>query len=224
MLRAMSALGILLFGFGLTACGLSRAWATPSGLNNIPTADVVGEKELVLQAFSEFGSERQPAWFAGFKYGPAENWEVGLDDIIAGPGSAGGPTLQAKYRTALGNRSAMAFGAANISSDRSRHGDVFPYAAVCGDLSALRLHAGRSWQADNHAWFIGLDTPMTSDITLRADWIQIQDGEESVTSLGFIRTISPRWLMEGWVSFPSGEGAETSSILKLDFVMPLGGP
>ena len=42
-------------------------------------------------------------------------------------------------------------------------------------------------------------------------------------SLGFIRSMSPRWLVEGWASFPSEESAETSWILKLDFVIPLAG-
>ncbi len=215
---------ILLLGLGLAACGVRPAWATPTGLNNIPTAEVVGEHELVLQAFSEFGREREPAWFDGFKYGPAPDWEVGLDDLFAGPGSAGGPTLQAKYRTPLGNRAAMALGAANISNDRSRHGDVFPYVAVSGDLGPLRLHVGRSWQADNQAWFLGMDAAASADLTLRADWIQAADGEESIASLGFICTISPRWLVEGWASFPTEEDAESSYIVKLDFVVPLGGP
>jgi len=221
MRRIKFALGILVFTLGLTAYGPSESGATPTGLNNIPTAEAVGEGELVLQAFSEFGRECEPGWFAGFKYGPAANWEVGLDDIFAGPGSAGGPTLQAKHRTVLGDRAALALGAANVSTDRSRHGDVFPYAAVTGDLGPLRLHLGRSWQSDNKAWFVGLDTPMDEAITLRADWTQVQDGEESIASVGFIRSLRARWLLEGWASFPSTEGAETSYVLKLDFVAPL---
>jgi hypothetical protein len=88
-------------------------------------------------------------------------------------------------------------------------------------MGPLRLHLGRSWQADNKAWFAGLDTPMDEAITLRADWTQVQDGEESVASVGFIRSLSAQWLIEGWASFLSAEGAETSYVLKLDFVAPL---
>lgn len=80
------------------------ASATPSGLNNIPTADVVGENVLVLQMFSEFGRERAPGWFAGLKCGPAPGWEVRLEDAAAGPGAAGGVTGQAKYRPKLSDR------------------------------------------------------------------------------------------------------------------------
>lgn len=211
------------FGLALLAAAAlaSAVQATPSGLNNIPTADVVGQDELVVQGFSEFGGERGPGWFAGFKYGPARNWEVGLDDSVAGAGSAGGPTLQAKYRREVGPSTVLALGAANISDDRGRHGEVFPYAVVSHDLGEVRGHLGRSWQTDNGAWFVGLDREVTPGLTLRADWTQAQDGEESVASLGFIRPLSSRWLVEAWASFPSAEGGETSYIVKFDFVVPL---
>jgi len=201
----------------------SAARATPTGLNNIPTAEVVDEGVLVLQGFSEFGRERAPGWFAGFKYGPAANWEMGLDDTVAGPGSAGGPTLQGKYRMPCHDAAALALGLANISDDRSRHGNVFSYAVVSGDLGPVNGHLGYSWQADNRAWFLGIDGAVSPELTLRADWTQAQDGDESVAGLGFIRSLSPRWLIEGWASLPTAEEAETSYIVKLDWVIPLPG-
>jgi hypothetical protein len=197
-------------------------FATPTGLNNIPTADVVPTDVLVWQAFAQFGEDRDPGWFAGFKYGPAENWEVGLDDTAAGPGSAGGPTLQAKYRVPVGENRAVALGAANVSTDRSRHGDVFPYLVLSAPMGGAHAHLGHSWESDNEAWFLGADGPVSERLTLRADWIETGDGEESVRSLGFIRSLGPRLLVEGWASFPSAEGAETSCVLKLNWVMPLG--
>lgn len=197
-------------------------FATPTGLNNIPTADVVPADVLVWQAFAQFGEDRDPAWFAGFKYGPTENLEVGLDDTVAGAGSAGGPTLQAKYRVPVGESSALALGAANVSTDRSRHGDVFPYLVLSAPMGAAHAHLGHSWQSDNRAWFLGADAPVGEALTLRADWTQTADGEEHVSSLGFIHSLGPRWLVEGWASFPRAEGAETSYVLKLNWVMPLG--
>jgi hypothetical protein len=199
----------------------SSALATPSGLNNIPTAEVVDKDVLVLQGFSEFASDRSPGWFAGFKVGPLQNLEVGLDDVIAGPGSAGGPTFQAKYRFALAERTALAVGVANIG-DRARHGDAFPYAVVTANLGPVRGHLGYSWQSDNEAWFLGADGPVNPNLTLRADWIQVHDGDESVSSLGFIGRISPTWLVEGWASFPTAEDTDTSYTVKLDYVIPFG--
>ena len=196
--------------------------ATPTGLNNIPTADVVAEQVLVLQGFSEFGTGRVPSWFAGFKYGPAANWEVGIDDTASGPGSAGGPVLQVKYRAPLKHGVALGLGAANISTDSERNGDVFPYAVISAALGRINGHIGYSAQADNNACFVGADGAINAKVTLRADWTQVADGEESVSSLGFIVPLTSSWLVESWASFPSAEGAETSYVVKLDYVIPLG--
>ena len=205
------------------AIASGTGFATPSGLNNIPTADVVSPHVLVAQTFADFGESRGPTWFAGFKYGPSQNWEVGLDDTLAGSGSAGGPTLQAKCRVARKGQGALALGAANMSDDRGRHGDVFPYAVISAPLSAARGHLGYSWQSNNAAWFIGADAPVNQKLTLRADWIQTADGEESLSSLGIITSLSPSWLVEGWASFPTADDAKTGYIFKLDWVIPLPG-
>ncbi len=208
---------------GALVLSSAAALATPTGLNNIPTADVVPAQVLVWQSFAEFGEDRDPGWFAGFKYGPAENWEVGLDDTVAGGGSAGGPTRQVKCRRPLGEAWALGLGVANISDDRERHGEVFPYLVSAASLGAVRGHLGYSWQSDNRAWFVGADAGVGREVTLRADWIKTADGEEHVSSVGFIHALSARWLVEGWASFPSREGAETSHIVKLNWVMPLQG-
>jgi len=200
----------------------AAALATPTGLNNIPTADVAAEGVLVLQGFSQFGEGRTPSWFAGAKYGPAENWEIGLDDTSLGPGSAGGPVLQAKCRTRLSDGAALGLGVANVSNDSDRNGEAFPYAVVSAGLGPVNGHVGYSAQKDNNAWFVGADGAVTEKVTLRADWIQVADGEESVSSLGFITPLTRAWLVEGWASFPTADGAETSYVVKLDYVIPLG--
>ncbi len=45
-------------------------FASPSRLNNIPTADVVPERVLVLQDWVDVGSNKVPVYHSGFKYGP----------------------------------------------------------------------------------------------------------------------------------------------------------
>jgi hypothetical protein len=199
------------------------ALATPTGLNNIPTADVAPKDILVLQAFSNFGGDQDTSWFAGFKLGPAENWEVGLDGQVGGPGSGGGFTLQAKYKIALQKGARLALGAANLSGDRDRHGDVFPYLAASLPLGErASAHLGYSLQSGNHALFIGADAAADERLTLRADWIQDDDGDESVASLGFISSVSDRWLVEAWASFPSAAGADTGYTVKVDYLVRVG--
>lgn len=198
------------------------AFATPSGLNNIPTADVTPQTLLVLQAFSNFGTDLDTSWFAGFKVGAAEHWELGLDGQVAGTGAGGGPTFQVKYQLPPQPRTKAALGLANISGDRQRHGEFFPYAVISSILSPrVNGHLGYSFQSNNHALFLGMDTPVSESLTLRSDWIQTDDGDESVWSLGFINQISGNYLVEGWSSFPSAAGAETNYVLKLDYVIPL---
>lgn len=100
-----------------TTWGLA-VWASPTGLNNIPTADIVPRDLLVLQAW--VACDGDASWFTGLKFSPAERWEAGADDTVAGEGSAGAATLQAKYRILVGEKAACALGVANLSDDRER--------------------------------------------------------------------------------------------------------
>jgi hypothetical protein len=200
------------------------AWGTPTGLNNIPTADAVSQNVLVLQSWTDFGPDRDASWAAGLKYGAAENWEVGLDDAVAGPGSAGGPTAQAKYRIALSSGARAALGLANVSNDRDRHGSVFPYAVLSAPLGATANgHLGYAFQSGNHALFLGADAAASKSLTLRTDWTQTEDGDESVWSLGFITSVTDDFLVEAWASFPTAVGANTDYVVKADYVIRFGG-
>jgi len=197
------------------------AQATPTGLNNIPTADVVPKDVLVLQGFANFDGDT--SWFAGLKYGPTENLEVGVDDLFSGAGSATGPAFQAKYRLPPRHGARLALGIANITGDEDRDGDTFPYAVVSASLGEKRNgHLGYSVQEDNHALFLGADAAVSPRLTLRADWIQTNDGDESVSSLGFISPIADRFLIEGWASFPTADGADNDYVIKVDFVVGRG--
>ena len=210
---------LVLSAVAVSLLSVTSVWATPSGLNNIPMADVAGLGDLVLQGFSNFGQGEEPAWFAGLKYGPAKDWELGVDTELSGPGFPGGLTLQMKYRARLSSQSALALGAANISDSRSKHGEVFPYAVASADLGGARGHLGCSWQDHNNAWFLGLDGPVGRKVTLRADRIQTANRRESLTSLGFIAPVKGPWLVEGWASLPTASGAETTFTLKFDYVI-----
>jgi hypothetical protein len=194
--------------------------ASPTGLNNIPTADVVPLQLLVLQAWANTGNG-ETDWFAGFKYGPAENWEVGLDSALNGAST--GLTAQAKYRIPLEHGMRAAVGLANISGDEERHGEVFPYAVLSAPLGAkANGHLGYAFQSGNQALFLGADATVNEKLTLRTDWTQTNDGHDSLWSLGFISPLSPKLLVEAWASFPTATGADSSLTVKLDYVIPLG--
>lgn len=217
-MRSPARLSLVSTGVLLMALASCSALATPTGLNNIPTADVVPPNLLVLQSWATFDGET--SWFAGLKYGPAENWEVGLDDAVAGPGSEGGPTAQAKYRIALSSDARAALGLANVSNDRDRHGSVFPYAVLSASLGATTNgHLGYAFQSGNHALFLGADAAASKSLTLRTDWTQTEDGDKSVWSLGFITSVTDDFLVEVWASFPTAVGANTDYVVKADYVI-----
>ncbi len=220
---------------GLCVCLASGAsWATTTGLNNIPTADVVPAGVLVLQQFTNFGSDQETLAQLGLKWGPAENWEIGLDKRIYSSGSGAGVAgaggmpagpwvFQAKYRHALPDgRTAASLGIANAGEDSDVAGDPFPYVVLSHDAGAARAHGGYSWQSSNAALFVGVDKTFPSRLTLRADWIQANDREESVSSVGFIQALRGPWLIEGWVSFPTEAGIENTFTLKFDYVIEFG--
>jgi len=218
-----------LLAVALALSCLRHAGATTTGLNNIPTAEVVTPGLLVFQQITNFGSSQESIFHLGFKYGPAPNWEIGLDDRVvttgSGAGVAGaggmpaGPTvLQVKYAANLSRprKTSLGAGVANIGADSERAGDPFPYLVISRELGLLRGHLGHSWQEDNPAWFLGVDKAVGRGLTLRADWIQANDREESVSSLGFIQDLGGGWLVEMWGSFPTASAVADTLTLKFD--------
>lgn len=111
-------------GLAFVAClGLVRsASAEPTGLNNIPTTDVVPEKILVLQGKSDFGHTRNADFLAGFKFGAWKDLEVSLDQKV-GDNPHRDPAFQAKYRIdpgeALKRSSPVSTAASRCSTETS---------------------------------------------------------------------------------------------------------
>ena len=102
-------------------------WAIATGLNNIPTADVVGEKVLVFQFIGDFANDNTPGYTTGFKYGPAKNIEIGLDgNIFPQKGKTETLVAQGKVRFELSDKLALGLGVANLG-DRARAGKEFPF-------------------------------------------------------------------------------------------------
>jgi len=141
----------------------AAAWATPSGLNNIPTADTTPQGTFVLQTFSTVGEAVNQDLNIGFKTGidlRKVKLEVGLDSHLL-PGKGGPVTVNGKIAIPLGEGlPVIAAGVANISfsnDDRARAGDTFPYLVVSQDFHWFRLHAGIAEQDSQPLPFFGID-------------------------------------------------------------------
>jgi hypothetical protein len=209
------------------------AAATPSGLNNIPTADTTPQRTLVLQAFGTVGGEADDDFNLGFKtgvdLGPLD-MEFGADSHIS-PGDAGPVTVQAKLALPLGdNLPTIAIGSANTTfsgADANRAGETFGYLVVSQDLCFLRGHAGCGLQDGALLPFVGFDKTFTKEsfgiqgeerdlFTLRTDMIQQQDSSW-LYSAGVLVPVIDHVVFETWANLPDN-GDDASLTLKLNLV------
>jgi hypothetical protein len=215
------------------------ARATPSGLNNIPTTDIVPKKILVFQVWGNFAGGEYPKLFSGFKYGLWKDVEIGVDWDKPHAHA----TFQAKYAFDIKpNLLRGVVGVANLSDNYTHNGYLFPYVATSLDLKAFRLHFGYAPQPHNEAFFGGFDKTVTfldRNLQFRFDGIHINDREDMLFSAGFLyelgrrtdtnktsqtglaaflENITKNVVLESWISMPSTGGQETYT-LKLNYVI-----
>lgn len=204
--------------------------ATPTGLNNIPTAEVVPHRTVALQAFSSLGGANQFAangpgqhsFWLGMKTGwnlRDAHLEWGLDSPIA-PGDAGALLFQTKISVNPWKGGSLALGTANVAlTDQTRWSDPFTYAVAVHDFGPARLHAGYGLQNQGNSALFGIDRTLKvfgRDINLNADLVQVRNGDAWLPSVGVKYVVSPRIVLETWTNFPD-RGA-VSFIAKINCV------
>ena len=241
MLRRIARCWVLIGTICIFAVGQS-AWASPSGLNNIPTTDTVPQNVLVFQNWVNLAEGSQPEAFLAFKYGVPilDGLEVGVDWKALG-NTHGHAALQAKHAFNIQEDIWKAVvGIANVSDSRKHNGEVFPYVATSYDLQMVKLHAGFAAQPHNQAFFAGIDRTfpfLSRNLQLKGDVIQIDDMDDALFSVGFLYDFSPltdeplrpglmgvldeisrNIVIEGWVSIPSTGGEEVLT-MKLNYVI-----
>ncbi len=202
------------------------AVATPTGLNNIPTADTPPDRTVVIQAFANLREGSQDDFVAGFKMG-LRPWEQRLEwgvDGRLGEGGTGPAVFQGKYAIQPWEElPAVAVGVANLavtSEDRDEVGQAAKYLVGTHDFNWFRGHVGFSFQQDNDAAFFGFDKTVDvlgRDLMLRTDFTQIDDADQWLGSGGFIYFLHENFAVESWVSVPFEHGKPTFT-LKLNFI------
>jgi hypothetical protein len=195
------------------------AFGSPSGLNNIPTADTCSPNVLVLQAYSNAGTEGDSSFSVGAKYGVIKGIEVGADYQLSPEGSTGPLNLQVKgaWWTPDGN-TGLCLGLAGITSDWGEH-HPFPYGVVSHKFTPLdRGHIGYAPQQDAKQFFLGYDHQFPGWL-FRTDFVRDTDNSVSLYSAGAL--IPSKWgAAEGWVSRTDGNEDDTTVFtLKLDFAL-----
>jgi hypothetical protein len=224
----------------------STVMATPSGLNNIPTADTTPQGTFVLQGFTTIGNDRDADFNLGFKTGIDAKWvklELGASSHIS-PGKGGPITPHGKLAIPFGEGlPTLAVGVANLSftnHGRDRAGDEFFYAVVSHDFGWFRLHGGCASQDRDALPFYGIDKTFRKIVretkasdgksvsgkevvetsrdlfTLRADAIQ-QANSDWLYSAGILVPVFKHFVFETWGNFPDN-GADPSLTIKGNFV------
>ena len=200
---------------------VSSLLSTPTGLNNIPTADVVGERTIVLQSFSHFGHRQRPGHWLGFKMNPfIRNVEIGMDRRV-GPSPSGANLFQVKYKLDLKDPLPdLGVGVANMvftRHGRRLSGQPYPYFAWTKDFKYFRGTAGAGFQANNEGAFIGLDKTIFKKLTLRTDALQVNNGKDLLGSLGFLLELPFNFALESWYSASTDTQSEDYFLVKIDY-------
>lgn len=130
--------------------------------------------------------------------------------------------FQAKYRCELpGGNSSLGIGLADLGANCDEAGDSYPYAVLSHNLRSFWGHVGYGGKDAAGGLFLGVDKTLRGGTVLRADWLQTNDRNESVASVGFLKPFGGPWVMGGWASFATAAGVENTFTLKFDHVFDL---
>jgi hypothetical protein len=209
---------------------VSSALGTPTGLNNIPTADTVLYRTVAVQYFSSFGGGNQ---FATSEPGKTSQWmgfktgwdfkpfhlEWGMDSPL-GTGVSGPLLFQTKARISPWEDGMFALGVAGVAlTDIDRVGDPFSYAMLWHDFHVARLHAGYGYQTNGSSFLFGIDRTwklFDRNFNLNADLVQSRDQRGLITAVGAKYDLSKHIVLETWANFPDRD--RVSLIAKINFV------
>ncbi len=199
--------------------------STPSGLNNIPTADTAPDDAVVVQVYDLFG-EGPHDFASGFKTGWDLPWfdlEWGLDSHLA-PDPAGPLFFQTKMAFTPWDSGRIAVGVAGVAlTDEAVAGDPFTYAVLSQDVGFARLHTGYGVQTGGNTVLLGIDKNVEflgRNLNLNADLVQTRDQEGWMPAVGLKYDLAKNLVFETWTNLP--DQGKCEYMLKLNFVIPFG--
>lgn len=156
-----------------------QALAAPSGLNVIPTADVLDRGVLSLE--TESAGAGRP-WSDGcdqynlLQIGLGNGVEFGIDRCV----DSSSVWLNAKWQVAK-DPAAAAIGIQGAGEKAQ------PYLVVSKESPLARVHGGFIGMEGRWRWMLGLDKALGDRIALQADYVS---GRENSLSLGMALTLN----------------------------------
>lgn len=225
-----------LFILVLVFLPLTPVGATPTGLNQIPTADTVPHRTIVFQEYTDFIHDKEPTHSVGFKAGLFDVIEYGMDRKV-GPHTSGANLFQIKLKFDparvgwKGNLPILSGGIGNVAwTRRGRHlsGQPFPYLVSSyqiriKEMDWLRAHLGFGFQTNNEGVFFGFDRDIFKGFTLKTDYLTVNNGRDLLTSVGFLYEPGLKFpfniAIEGWYSVSTQPKRENDFLLKFNYII-----
>lgn len=202
---------ILLLTVALTST--PPCWGRPSGLDNIPTADILPTGAYLLQVWSFLGEDRTTQYAAGLRYGISPQAEATVDNWRLAPSPSGDTLFAAKYRLSKpGDLLAYAIGVTDVGA-----GNENPYLVASKQFEGFRGHLGFKAQEDNEGFFLGFDRWLSEKFLIRGDLVQVNDGDDLLSSLGLLHLGDGKSIVEGWVQFNSADGGKAAFVLNYNY-------
>ncbi|MHB1455630.1 MAG: hypothetical protein ACYC0V_01815 [Armatimonadota bacterium] len=170
----------------LTLVLLNSQWAhsAPSGLNVIPTADVLDKGVTSLEIESAgngrpFGDECDS--FSLVQIGVGSGIELGVDRCLDDPDTW--LNIKWRVRDESDRLPSLAFGIQGIGEN----GLAQPYIAALKSVGDTRVHTGLIVIDRKTRWTFGLDRPVGSHVTFQADYTS---GDENSITYGIAASLS----------------------------------
>jgi hypothetical protein len=181
--------------------GVMLSWAISanavySGLVNIPTADVLGEKAFAVSA-QPLGpaSDLAANLYIDTQMGIIKGLEAGIDfNLEAKPKLAANVKYSPDYDL-YGGKAAVGF--YNLADGAK----VIPYAVYTKGFEGFRVHAGIIKPTKNVQVMVGADAPAMDKVTVMADYVS---GTGSPTTVGFNYQATPEFGVLPGVYFVKG--------------------
>ncbi|MDP7421225.1 MAG: hypothetical protein QGH40_05070 [bacterium] len=195
------------------------AGATPSGLNNIPTADVTGLETLVFQTWVNLPDTAADEYYSGFKYGLTAGIEIGIDGKLS-PGQEGPFTFQFKSLLADDSEGFRILAGVEGISESDRAGEEVPYLVLSKEFKGIRAHLGYTFLDNQGGAFFGLDKTFEfqgKDLTVRGDIKKINNKNDLLRSFGFMYPLVDKIILESWISSPDNASQDVYTI-KFNYV------
>jgi len=195
--------------------GLGVGYCSPTGLNVVPTADVLSKDTyVVLSPWSgglRFGPEGEI--YSLLQVGAGRSVEVGLDQWVNNGILDSRLNAKWKLMEEESGRPAIAIGVQNVA----RYSNDQPYMVATKALDRSgrsRLHAGLISMDGASRAMLGLDKSCGPTIALQADYVS---GNENSLTAGFALKLAESTAL--WVarSFPNGSGSKSDYFVRLGF-------